>query len=192
MGIGNLILARSKARKKLLSFFLSNEKNQYYLRELERLTGISVGNIRRELNTLKADRFFVTEKKGNLLFYKINEQHPLYKEIKKILMTEIGIEAEIRDMFDKIKGVEVAFIYGSYASKKHRTDSDVDILIVGSPNRDLLSEEVSKLEKKYQKEINYQVYSRAGYREKLTSKNSFLIEIKKRPKIFLIGKDDDL
>jgi predicted nucleotidyltransferase len=192
VGMADLILLRSKTRKKLLSFFLSNEQKKYYLRELERLTGISVGNIRRELEPLKADNFFVTERLGNLLFYKLNMQHPLYKEVKKILMTEIGIEADIKNALAKVTGVDLAFIYGSYASKKARSDSDVDLLVIGSPNKEMVSDAISKLEKKYQREINYQIYSKKSYKEKSGSNNSFLSELNSKPKIFLIGDSGDI
>jgi len=190
--MANLMLLRSKTRKKLLSFFLSNEQNKYYLRELERLTGVSVGNIRRELQPLKEDNFFVTERLGNLLFYKLNMQHPLYKEIKKILMTEIGIEADIKHALVKLSNIDVTFIYGSYASKKSRSDSDVDLMIVGSPNKETISDAISKLEKKYQREINYQIYSKKNYQEKLASNSSFLSELNSKPKIFLIGGSSDI
>lgn len=78
MSIASLILNRSISRRKLLSLFFENENNEYYLREMARITGVPPSNVRRELKKLEEDRLFVITKKGNLLLYKLNKKHPWF------------------------------------------------------------------------------------------------------------------
>jgi len=192
VSIANLILNRSKERRALFSLFFSNETREYYLRELERITGISVGNIRRELNKFTEDRLFLTHRKGNLLFYKLNLKHPYYKELKKIIMSEVGIQADIQSILNKIKNIELAFIFGSFASRKASSDSDIDIMIIGNPDRETLTNKIAGLEKKFDREINYQVMKRSVYDKKKLDKNSFIFQIIEGQKIMLKGNENEL
>ena len=191
MSIATLILNRSISRRKLLSLFFENEGNEYYLREMARITGVPATNIRRELKKLEEDKLFILNRRGNLLFYKLNKKHPLFKELKKILSQEIGIEFELKTLFKNLKELDQAFIYGSYASRKNRTDSDIDIMIVGSPNKEKIEDKIVELEKRYQKEINYQIITPGVFNKKKKEKNPFIIEILKKDKIILGGNKNE-
>lgn len=192
MSLADLILNRSKQRRELLTLFFANEEKEYYLRELERMTGISVGNVRRELNKLLEDRLFTTRKRGNLLLYRLNTKHPHYNELKKILVPVIGLEGVLRDSLTKVGGMDVAFLYGSTAARRARSDSDVDLLIIGTPDKQKLLKGIATLEKRLQKEINYKVYTKPSFRRKRAEKNSFILEVLEEPKRFLLGEKDDL
>ena len=191
MSIATLMLNRSISRRKLLSLFFENEGNEYYLREMARITGVPATNIRRELKKLEEDKLFILNRRGNLLFYKLNKKHPLFKELKKILSQEIGIEFELKTLFKNLKELDQAFIYGSYASRKNRTDSDIDIMIVGSPNKEKIEDKIVELEKRYQKEINYQIITPVVFNKKKKEKNPFIIEILKKDKIILGGNKNE-
>jgi predicted nucleotidyltransferase len=187
MSISSFILNRSLSRKKLLALFFENEDKEFYLREMAYLTDVPPSNVRRELKILEDDNFFITRRKANLLFYKLNKKHPLFNEIKKILSQEIGIEIELKRLFENLKDIEFAFIYGSFVSKKNRSDSDIDLMIVGSPDRQYVESRILEMEKKYQKEINYQIISIKNFKEKIKQKNSFILNLLKNKKIILRG-----
>lgn len=77
---------KSKTRKKILRFFFLNKDKKYYLRELERILSLPVGNIRRELIALEKLGLFNREKKGNLVYYFLNENSPLLDSIGEIVL----------------------------------------------------------------------------------------------------------
>ena len=83
-------LIKSKTREKILQFFFSHKENKYYLRELERILSLSVGNIRRELISLEKSGLFKKEKTGNLVYYFLNKNSPLFKAIDNTLFTTKG------------------------------------------------------------------------------------------------------
>ncbi|MFH1223609.1 MAG: nucleotidyltransferase domain-containing protein [Pseudomonadota bacterium] len=190
MNIASLILRKSIARRKILSLFFANEEKDFYVRELEKLTGVWAGNIRRELLHLTNAGLFTTSTRGNLVFYKLNKNCPYYKELSNILAAELGIPAKIKEILMGIKGIQKAFIYGSYINGTFKKDSDIDVMIIGSPPRDQLLHKIAVLEDELRREIDYQVYSQEAFNLNISKGNPFIEEVLNSPKIVLIGEEN--
>lgn len=187
----SLYIAKSKIRQDVLSLFFSNPSKDYYLRELERILGYSAGSIRRELLRFQKDGLFNTKSRGNLLLYFLNHKHPLFNELKSIVFKTVGIEGSLRKLFLD-KAIKTAFIYGSFASNSEKAASDVDIMIIGSPDITSLNEKIARLERKISREINLTIYSLKEYQIKKKEKSGFILDLLENPKIMLKGKEDDL
>ena len=185
-------ITKSKLREELLALYFTNPNKKYYLRELERILNFSVGNIRRELIKLESTGLFLTENKGNLVYYYLNQSYPLFKELKSIIFKTSGVPKMIQKILEKFKGVSQAFIYGSFAKREEREDSDIDLLIMGEVNEDRLVEEIDKLERKLQREINYTIYGKEDFNKKKEKGNPFILDILKEKKVFLIGDKNGL
>lgn len=188
----SLYITKSKIRQDLLVLFFTNSSRKYYIRELERLLGYSVGSIHRELLKFQKDSLFNTQKVGNLLYYSLNTKHPLFNELKSIVSKTAGVEGSLKKMLQSIEKIEIAFIYGSFANKKEKAISDIDIMIIGNPNTSDLNEKIMLLEKLLKREINPTIYSSKEYKDKKKEKSGFIIDLLKNPKILLIGKKDAL
>jgi len=188
----SLYITKSKIRQDLLTLFFTNQSQKYYLRELQRILGYSAGSIRRELLKYQKDNLFNTQKVGNLLYYSLNTKHPLFKELKSIISKTIGIEGGLRKALLSIEGIKIAFIYGSFASKREKATSDIDIMIIGNPDTSVLNEKVAELERRLKREINISIYSPEEYERKKLLKSGFTIDVINNPKIMLVGKGDDL
>lgn len=187
-----LKITKSKVRRELLQLYFTNPEKEYYLRELERTLGFPVGNIRRELLKLEKGGLFKKRLQGNLTYYFLNKKHPLFKELKSIVFKTVGVAGSLKEALEKIKNIEVALIYGSHAMGKEKVNSDIDLLIIGKIDEDRLIEVISKLEKRLQREISYTIYDRKDFNKKKKEKNSFILDVIKKPKIFLIGNRDAL
>lgn len=190
--IPSLYITKSKIRESLLVLFFTNPRKKYYLRELERLLGFSAGSIRRELLKFANDNLFKTEKMGNLLYYSLNRNHPLFDELKSIVSKTAGVEYSLRSELSKIRNIKFALIFGSFASKKESGKSDIDIMIIGEPDITKLNNKISFLENKLKREINPVMYSFEEYRLKKRENSQFILDILKKPKILLIGEESDL
>jgi len=190
--IEGLYIAKSKIRQGLLALFFTNPSQKYYLRELERLLGYSAGSIRRELLRFQKDNLFNTNKVGNLLFYSINTGHPLFKELKSIVSKTIGVEGSLKKVLSSVSGIKIAFTYGSFASNKEKSDSDIDIMIIGNPNTSNLNEKIAGLERRLKREINPTIYSLQEYKTRKRLRRGFIMDLLKNPKIMLVGKENDL
>ena len=65
-------------------------------------------------------------------------------------------------------------------------------MIIGDPNTSCLNEKISELEKRLKREINQTIYSLKEYRAKKKAKSGFMLDLLKKQKIMLIGKENDI
>jgi len=86
----------------------------------------------------------------------------------------IGIAGMFKEALVPIKGIETAFIYGSYAKGTEDGESDIDLCIVGSPDDLKLMKAVKLLEDKLKREINYVLFSAKEFTDKAGEKGGFL------------------
>ena len=149
-------LIGSKTRQTLLKAFVESPDVEYYTRQLAKLYKISVGTLHRELKRLSLSGILKERKVGNIKLFSLNKQNPLYEEIKNIIYKTQGVISFVRGAISGIKGIKVAFIYGSFAKGDERQDSDVDMFLMGDRiNEDKLINAINDVEKKLYKEINY-------------------------------------
>lgn len=180
---------KSKLRRKLLTLFFTNPDEKYYIRQLERLTGFSAGNISNELRKLNRDNLFITENVGNLVFYRLNQHHPIYNELKSIITKTIGVEGGLRTALKDVPGITCAFIFGSFARGEEYRLSDIDLFVIGRPDMDKLYDAIHQQEDILQREINYHIYSGDDWKGKIDKKDSFILNLNKQNKIFLKGDE---
>ncbi|MBI3299054.1 MAG: nucleotidyltransferase domain-containing protein [Elusimicrobia bacterium] len=183
---------KSKARRALVALFFTNPEQEYFPRQLERLSGIFVGNLQKELVKMESAGLLESRRLGKLKLYKLNVKHPLYPELKGVVSKTVGLEAMIRGELGKLKSVEAACIYGSFARGEARADSDVDLLILGEVEEKPLIRALKRLEDKLRREINYTLYSQADWTKRRTAKDPFIMEVLKQPRIPLLGEPDVL
>jgi len=180
-----LNLNKSKIRRDILFLFFLEKKNSYYIRELERILGFSAGNIRRELIALKEEGIIDFVKKGNQSHYYLNKKSPIFNEIKSIISKTIGLEFKIKKCLEPITGIKEAFIFGSFAKEKEHSLSDIDLMIIGSIDEDILIPRISKTEELLGREINYHLISEDEWKKR-KDKDSFIKSITSSPVIKII------
>jgi predicted nucleotidyltransferase len=185
-----LKLFSSKVRVKLLDAFLSSPNARFYVREIERKIGEDIQNIHKELKNLEALGLLRGEIQGNQKYYSANEGFFLYPELKSIIFKTIGIQGLLKEALSKMKGIDAAFIYGSYAAGKESEESDVDILIIGRPDMTELNEVVSDLEDKLDRDINYMSFDRSEFEKRKRDKDAFITDVLEGKKLMLKGTED--
>lgn len=185
-------LTKSKLRRELLRLYFTNPDKEYHLREIERIISLPVGNIRRELLKLESKGLFTSKREGNLVYYSLDKSHPLFGPFKTIISKTIGTEGELRSVLRRVKGIRVAFIYGSFAKGKEKISSDIDLFLIGNINEENLIKTIRKVEKALGREINYALYTRSDFEKKKKEEDYFIKELLREPKIFLIGGKNEL
>lgn len=169
------LLKNSKG--KILNLFFKDADREYYFREIARILGKEPGHYQRAINSLVEEGILQDERKGNLRFFKLNKNYALYEEIKKIISKTIGVEARLKEIVNSVPGIDYAFIFGSIAKNSESSNSDIDLMLIGDINQDVLIEKISKLESELNREINYHTYSRQEAIKKLQDKENFFTNI---------------
>jgi len=180
-------LFSSKLRIKLLDVFLSSPDARFYIRELGRKIKEEAKNVSRELKNVEALGLLISEKQGNLKYYSVNENFFLYPELKAIIFKTTGVQGLLKEALERLKGIETAFIYGTYATGKESESSDVDIMIIGKPDLTELNEIISDLEEKLNREINYMCFDQEEFKERRKAGDAFINDVLSGEKIMLKG-----
>jgi len=184
-------ILKSKTRASILRIFFNDPEKEYYLRQLEKLTGYSVGNVRREVLTLEAGGLLQVRYLGKVRLYKLNISYPLYNEIKGIIRKTVGIEGNIGSALKGLEGVRFAFIYGSFAEEREHSSSDIDLIIIGATRPKKAAALMYEQQSEIGREINSTVYSEKEYIHRLRQKNHFISAVTLAKKIFLRGDADE-
>ena len=178
-------------RGEILELFFKNSDREFYFREIAASLSKEPGAIQNYLNSLVEQNILRDERKGNMRFFKLNKNHPLYDDIKSIISKTVGLEYKLKELVSVLPKLEYAFIFGSIAKGKEYGDSDIDLLLIGEVDQNFLVEKISKLQSELSREINYQVYTKAEVVKKLAEKNEFFLNIFSEPIINLKGDLND-
>ncbi len=183
-------LFSSNTRVKLLTLFFTNPEKDFYLREIEKLIKENITSVRRELISLKKIGLFEEYLRGNNKYYKLNKDFPFYSELKNIIFKTTGIKGVLEQILKKIKNIKLSFIYGSYAKGIENEKSDIDLMIIGSPNYTQTLKSLKNIEKKLNREIDFIIYNEKEFAKKLKD-NYFVRTVVESPKINLINNVDE-
>lgn len=151
-------LISSKTRIKLLIKFFLNSNNASYLRNLEEEFGESTNGIRLELNKFEKAGFLNSYAEGNKKMFTANTQHPLFKDINRIIMKMVGVEYLMDYILQHVGQLECVYLVGELA--KGQNSDTIEIILIGTHiNQQFLNEQVDKAEKKINKKIQYLIFT---------------------------------
>jgi predicted nucleotidyltransferase len=110
-----------------------------------------------------------------------------------MLTKTAGLADVVRSALTPLQSnIDVALIYGSIASSKERSSSDVDLMVIGRLNLAELSVVLRPLEEQLGRMVNVSVYTTHEFLKKLRQKNHFLSSVLKTELLFIFGTADDL
>jgi predicted nucleotidyltransferase len=175
----------SRVRAKLLGWFFTHIDEQFFVRQLAPILKEDPTNISKEMAKLEGLGILASSRQGNLKQFQVNKDCSFLDELRGLVLKTTGIAGQIKSEIEKIKGIKIAFIYGSFAKGQETADSDVDLLIVGNANLDTLDTTLQELEKKLGRTINYVFYSQKELNEKIESKDGFINDVLASEKIIL-------
>ena len=183
-----LAFGSSLLRREILGALFARRGIVVHPRELARRLGRAPQPVGRELDRLETAGILVSELVGRARRYRVDDESPIAPEVRALIAKTIGVEARLRDALANLPGVDEAFIYGSYARGTDRPTSDVDVMVVGSPDRLVLAERQVELEQDLGRDVNVTAYSAAEFQTLRDRGDSFLADVLAGPIIRLAAK----
>jgi predicted nucleotidyltransferase len=181
------VLFSSKVRIKLLTLFIANPGARLYLREIQRRLAEAITPLRRELLKLESIGFLRKEKIGNMTYFFVNQRFPIFEELKGIIFKTVGMGDFLKKNLRGLKNIKAAFVFGSAAKGEERLDSDIDLMIIGKVDMREVGKIIRISEEKLGREINYTIFGEEEWERKKKERNSFVLEVIRGKKIFLVG-----
>lgn len=180
-------------RRRVLGLLLLHPEEPLHGREIARRTGLPSGTLTRELARLAQVGLLRREKRGNQLLYSADRSSPVFEELASILRKTSGVAEVLAEALATAgKRVRLAFIFGSVARGQERAGSDVDLILVGDVGFAEVVELLHASQRALGREINPKVYSVKEWDAKRAAPDAFLRDVLGKPRIFVIGSEDEL
>jgi predicted nucleotidyltransferase len=184
-----------KTRRNVLSLLFGRPDEQFYMRQIARMTGVSTASVQHELARLTEAELVIRSPDGKQVYYRANTVSPVFSEIRNLMEKTVGAVAVLRTTLSELSGegrIDLAFLYGSFASGTQVSASDVDVMVIGDTTLSELIPVLRQAQDRLGREINPSVYPRAEFQERLRAGEHFVSRVLERPKIMLIGTEDEL
>lgn len=191
MGILAEILS-SNIRAEIFRNLFGVEKQSLHLREIERRTGFAVGTVQQEIKKLLRLDIITRIKDGNRSYYKANTNHPLYPEIRNLVLKTNGLADLLKQALSAELKIKIAFVFGSFARKEEKAASDIDLMVIGDIGLRKLTGLLMDVSEKLGREINPYRLTESEFIKRKREKDHFLQEVLASPKIFITGTEDEL
>lgn len=177
----------------MLALVLTNPDRTWRAPEIAERLGTSVVNVQRELKRAVEEGLLTRESVGRTFLYRAATDSPLYDALRTLLERTVGVESELRQALTGVPGVQAAFLHGSYAqATRISPTSDIDVLVLGSPDPHELRRRLRDVEQRVGREIDMLAYTPDEFAALARAGNSFANQILKGPVQPLVGSLEDL
>ena len=149
-------LISSKTRIKLLLKFFVNPSQSAYLRSLATEFDESTNSVRLELNRFEGAGLIKSYTEGNRKMYRANSLHPLFGELRNIVLKHLGLDKFIEHIVEELGDVKTVFLTGDLASGIN--SGLIDVAFVGNIDKVFLLRLVDKAQKLLKRKIRFVVY----------------------------------
>lgn len=181
-----LPLFRSEMQLRLLALLLLQAERSFTLSELAAALDAPSSSVHRELERAEDAGIIVRDATARPHRFRAATDDPVAELLSALLTRTVGIETELAETLDR-PDVQLALIYGSWATGKRRPDSDVDVLVVGSADLRDLRRAVRPIGKAAGRTIDVTAFAPQEFRELIRDKSSFARRILDEPALVLTG-----
>lgn len=165
-------LFTSNTRVKLLSLFLLNPDEEYFIRELTRKLDEQINSIRRELDNLKKLGILKSKSKNRKKFYIVDKDFIAFNELKSIIIKGQSNKDEIAKKIAKLGNIDVLVLSGVFVDRP----SDVDLLLVGNVDKAKL-ETFLNSELDTPRAVKFAIMNKDEFLYRLRCKDKFVAEL---------------
>ncbi len=176
-------LFTSGIRADIMSLLFNNPEEKFYVREIARLINKNPSGVKRELDKLQNMDLVLTEKEGNLKYFKVNRNSPLFPELKGLIAKSLGLPGALKSVLNA-SDAKAAFIFGPYVDNTNLPS--LDLFVVSDSNH--IIKNLDDIEKRFGREINLTLMSHLDYKSKKKSGDRDLKKVLTAKKILLLGR----
>ena len=159
---------RSRLQGELLALLLGDASVEWTVDDLAQHTGHPYQTVASEVRRLEAADLIATRNIGRSKLLRGNSSSPYFQPLAQLALMAFGPPLVVGEEFGSLEGIEQVFIFGSwaarYAGESGPAPHDVDVLLVGSPDRDAAYEATRRAERRIGREVNVVIRSPGDWR----------------------------
>lgn len=148
-----LPLLRSRQQGEILALLLGDPELEASVTDIAAMAGVPISSVHREVERAEAAGIVTSRRIGNVRLVRADTDSPYYRGLADVLVKAFGPPQVLAEVLDDVDGVEAAHIFGSWAARwagegADRPVADIDVLVLGAPDRDRLYAALSVAEKR--------------------------------------------
>lgn len=133
---------------RILEFFFLNSTEEFHEREVMRRAQVSKGSANKILRQLAKLEFLEGNKKGRMVFYKLNMETPAVIQFKILFNVY-----QLKQLIDNIKqDSRKVMLFGSCSEGTDMKDSDIDLFVLAS-DKEVVRRKISHFNRKSEKKV---------------------------------------
>lgn len=176
-----LPLLRSRLQAEVLTLVLLNPGTEWTLTDLASRVGSAVSTVQREVVRAEQAGVMSSRRVGKTRLVTA-ARSPLTGPLTELLLRSFGPRQVLAEELSDVSGVEEAYLFGSwaarYAGEEGRPPADLDVLVIGTPDRDALDDAAQRAGTRLAREVNVTIRSADWWR---SGDDGFHSEITRRP-----------
>jgi DNA-binding transcriptional ArsR family regulator len=184
-------IVSSRVKAELLRLLFGLGRPELHLRELVRQSGLSLGTVQQELRRLTRIGLVTARKDGNRVYYRANQEHPLYADLRNVVLKTDGLVNVLRQALEA-EAIELAFVFGSIAGGQAGPESDVDLMVITHLGLRRIAHLLSGIGERLGREINPHVMAPEEFSRRKRSGDHFVSSVLAGPKLFAKGSEHEL
>lgn len=178
---------RSDGQARLLSALLLADE-ELSLTDVAARAGLAYPTAHREVARLIDAGILVERQAGRTRLIRGNANSPLTAPLREILTVVSGPVVLLAEELGRIDGIDLAFLYGSFAARLRGVDGpsphDIDVMIVGAPDVDAVYEACTRVESAVHRPVNPTVLSPSEF----DAESGFLDTVRSSPIVPVLGE----
>jgi hypothetical protein len=177
----------SKAKTRIIRFFLLNSEREYSAKDIASKNMLAVGSVRKEINELKKIKFLIEKTKKGSKYYILDQEFPFYSELKSLFAKSTASpESKSLSKLKNIGDVKLALVSGIFLNyPKSKVDM---VLVANNVSRSKLKSVMSSLEAEIGKEVSFVLMNSEEFKYRLDMLDRFLLDFMEGAHLELIDK----
>lgn len=153
-----LPIFRSQQQAELLADVLEDPEREQSVTELVTRLGVPFASAHRELGRAESVGLVVSRRVGRTRLFRANTKSPYYAPLAELLARSFGVPRVLTSAIGNVDGTDEAYIFGSWAARwageeGTRPVADIDLLVIGEPERDALYDAIEDARRRLGREI---------------------------------------
>lgn len=175
---------RSRVQGEILALALPDPDREWTIDELAERTDEPYQTVATEVRRLEHSDLLTATPVGRTKLLRANRDSPYLRPLAQLATMAFGPPVVIAEEFDEVDGNDAIYIYGSWAARYEGepgpSPQDIDVLVLGKPDRDDVFDAARRAERRLGREVN--VTQRTSHQWE-TATDGFAEQVRSSPKV---------
>lgn len=190
--MANRVLGGGEASTRALALLSNIAGAELHTNEIIRRTGANSRSVQIALEKNERAGLLTSRRVGNLRLWRMDPSNPLYPSVRELVARTRGVPARLAEALRRIRGVTLAFLFGSYVTAMDNPTSDIDLFVVGDLDWTEVGEAAREAGRQLGREVNPIVWSEAEFARPPEPSRAFLDTVLGNPIMWLVGDRTEL